>query len=347
MNNEEKREYISLQKAYDSIPFMSELMQKEDFFKKTPKTLYKFRKFDKYTVDMIENDYVYLTPARKLDDPFDCLTNIDFASIVKKHKGKYSLSSEMFEYVAEVVYSHPSSKELTKEGFLNMFKDCIENGTFNFDRAREILKTTEKLTYEQKFLLNLIIDFILDNYKNKDDKDDLKKFIKDMLESKKTVGICSFTTNLDNKPMWSLYANIYRGYCIEYKTPKRKNFINSLSPVIYSKDTENDIFKTIIKFNIESLIRNISDGKMKTNIGCATELLCTKDTDWESQSEWRLIGNAGYKETSMEIKNIYLGFKVSKKNESVIVDLARKKKFGVYKMNKPTGSKTITYIRLI
>ena len=76
MNNEEKREYISLQKAYDSIPFMSELMQKDDFLKKTPKTLYKFRKFDKYTVDMIENDYVYLTPARKLDDPFDCLFKI-------------------------------------------------------------------------------------------------------------------------------------------------------------------------------------------------------------------------------------------------------------------------------
>ena len=36
-----------------------------------PKILYKYRPFDKYTVEMFDNNYLYLSPADNLDDQFE------------------------------------------------------------------------------------------------------------------------------------------------------------------------------------------------------------------------------------------------------------------------------------
>lgn len=90
----------------------------------------------------------------------------------------------------------------------------------------------------------------------------------------------------------------------------------------------------------------MSDGKMSTNIGCFTQLLCTKDSDWSSQDEWRLIGKANKKCRPMKIKSIYLGFDVSEQNQNKVLEYAKKKHFIVYKMNKPNGSKNISYNKI-
>ena len=47
MTNEEKKEYLSLKLAYQSTPFISELEKRSHYFEMTPKTLFKYRKFDK------------------------------------------------------------------------------------------------------------------------------------------------------------------------------------------------------------------------------------------------------------------------------------------------------------
>lgn len=81
--------------------------------------------------------------------------------------------------------------------------------------------------------------------------------------------------------------------------------------------------------------------------GCFTQLICTKDSDWEYQDEWRIVGNANAKIKPMKIKSIYLGFDVSEENEKIIKELAMNKSFDIFKMNKPTGTKEITYTKII
>ena len=81
MTNDEKKEYLNLKVAYQSTPFLSELNKRKRYLSMTPRVLYKYRRFDKYSVDMIENDYVFLAPAGSLDDPFDCLTNINLEEV--------------------------------------------------------------------------------------------------------------------------------------------------------------------------------------------------------------------------------------------------------------------------
>ena len=42
----------------------------------TPQFLYKYRPFDRFTFDMLDNVHIYLCPAERLDDPSKC--KVDF-----------------------------------------------------------------------------------------------------------------------------------------------------------------------------------------------------------------------------------------------------------------------------
>lgn len=342
MTNEEKKEYLSLKLAYQSNPFISELEKRSDYISKTPKTLYKYRKFDEYTFDMIENEYVYFAPAGTHDDPYDCLTNIDLEGIYDVES--FNLSKEMMEYIVDVVFGHPHSGELDKSKLLEMLDKSTVDGNICDDILKRELDKNDTFTNEQKHIfLNAMINF-QNTIATIAEDDNLKNLFMVLMQSKEKVGVCSFTTKRDNKPMWSLYVNTYRGYCIEYETPFTKEILPNLCPVIYIKEFDNNIIKTIIKFSLETIIRFATNRQMKTDIGCFSKLTCTKDSDWEYQDEWRLVGDANSKVKPLKIKNIYLGFDVSKENEDRILEYASKHSFGVYKMDRPSGTKEITYV---
>ena len=52
-------------------------MTKDIYSYSGPRSLYKYRPFDKYTFDMLENKYVFLCVASALDDPSECVVTID------------------------------------------------------------------------------------------------------------------------------------------------------------------------------------------------------------------------------------------------------------------------------
>lgn len=345
MTNEEKKNYLNLKVAFQSTPFISELEKRNYFLSMTPKVLYKYRKFDEYTVDMIENDYVFLAPAGALDDPFDCLTNINLDSIYDKDS--FNLSNEMMEYIVDIIFSHPHSEDIDKQEMVAMINRCTIDGKLSNDLIKKELDINRILNVEQKDLfLNAMINF-QNVIANISEDDNLKKLFLFLMQSKEKVGVCSLTTKRDNKPMWSLYGDTYKGYCIEYETMFTNDLLPSLCPVIYTKEFDNNILKTVIKFSLETIIRFVSNGRIPTDMGCFTQLTCTKDSDWEYQDEWRIVGDANSKVKPMKIKSIYLGFNVSEKNENIIKELATKKSFSVLKMNKPTGTKEIIYNKLI
>ncbi len=345
MTNEEKKEYLNLKLAYQSTPFISELEKKNNYLLKTPKTLFKYRKFDEYAFDMIEKEYVYLAPAGSLDDPFDCLTNIDLENIYEPNS--FNLSREIVEYIVDVIFSHPHSGEIEKQKMLEMIDESIVNGMICNDVLMKELDKNNMLTNEQKHIfLNTMIN-IQNTISTITEDDNLKNLFMVLMQSKEKVGVCSFTTKRDNKPMWSLYADTYKGYCIEYETPFTEDILPNLCPVIYTKEVDDNIIKKMVKFSLETIIRFISSGQIKTEMGCFAELTCTKDSDWEYQDEWRLVGDANSKAKQFKIKNIYLGFDVSKENENKILEYASSFGFGVYKMDKPSGTKLIKYLRLI
>ena len=344
MTNDEKKEYLNLKIAYQSVPFIAELEKRNDYISMTPKILFKYRKFDEYTLDMLENDYVYMTPAGMLDDPYDCLSDANLDGIFEPdHK---TLTKEMMGYLVDIVFAHPHSKEIDKEEMLKLIDECTVGGVIKKEILEKRLDDFGALTLEQKDLFSNVMISFQNTMDTMASDESLKGLYGLFLSAKEKVGICSLTTKRDNKPMWSLYADLYKGYCVEYEIPMKKEIIDNLCPVIYSDEIDNNIVKATVKFAIETTIRFVSDGKMKTNMGCFTELLCSKDKDWEYQDEWRIIGAAGLKARGLIIKNIYLGFDVSPENERKIVECAKRKGFGVYKMEKPQDAHKITYLKV-
>lgn len=341
MTNKEKKEYLSLMLILRSQAFISELNRRNDFHSKTPKKLFKFRSFDEYAFDMLDNNYVYLSKAGDLDDPFDCLTNTNFDEIYEKDS--FNLSEKMMNFIIDIVLKYTPKDGIDRKQILEMIDRSTVDGKVDNTIWMSELDEANKLSNEQKnVLLNVFTNFdpVITDITS-DDR--LKGLIKNLIKSKNTVGVCSLTTKRDNKVMWSHYADVYKGYCIEYEIPQIDEVINNLCPVVYTRKFDNNITKKIVEFVLENIIRQISGGEIITNIGCFTELTCTKDTDWCYQDEWRLIGDANTKCNKLKIKAIYLGFDISKENENKIISYSENLGFKVYKMDKPSGAKKITY----
>lgn len=58
----------------NEIDFINAKMNRQNV--PIPQFLYKYRPFDEHTFDMLDNAYVYLCPAERLDDPSEC--KVDF-----------------------------------------------------------------------------------------------------------------------------------------------------------------------------------------------------------------------------------------------------------------------------
>ena len=78
-----------------------------------------------------------------------------------------------------------------------------------------------------------------------------------------------------------------------------------------------------------TIITGFSHGEIDADKTQFMRLFLTKNTKWEQQKEWRLIGVARGKMPAPTIKRIYLGRKVSFHNKQKMIEFACRKKFEV------------------
>ncbi len=340
MNNKEKRKYISDLLAYLSTPFMSEIETRKDFLRLTPTILYKYRSFDEHTFEMIEEDYSFLTPVKGLDDPFDCLNDFDTSEYYDKKTQK--ITPKAVDFIIKMVCPNGLQDLSTKE-VRNLAMQCIDENGIDFEKAPKIVRSNGITTIMEIEPVFIMFDSFNENFKNILQGAELDGFAKSAKDPGDRVGVCSLSETRDNKVMWSLYSNVYKGYCIEYEVPKRREATSNLCPVIYTKRSNNSFIEKMLEYFANSMLRSISNGNIKGNIGASMELFCTKDSDWSYQREWRLFGKAKDHFKYLKIKAIYLGFKVSKENETEMIRCAKEHKFKLFKMNQPNGKKKIEY----
>lgn len=165
-----------------------------------------------------------------------------------------------------------------------------------------------------------------------DGYNDLKEKIEDELDyyskSKinKNIYVSCFSERNNSILMWSHYANKHTGICIEYDFKDFCNKCKIVFPVIYTNRFENH--STII-------------GKENKNILFAI----TKAKDWRYEKEWRVIkvNRLDEYEKGMSIQApkpsaIYMGCKISKKDEEAIKDIIIEKNIDLYKMKLSRNS---------
>lgn len=206
-----------------------------------PSCLYRYRRFGDYWENEVKKGEIYLSEARKLNDPMDCLINLDLTEINE--------NSFFFEY------------------YRKKFK-------LSYDNYKQIVEQ------EKEILMNEFEYY----------RDDIR--------------IACFSENKNSNLMWSHYADMHHGFCIEYNTKYFKDIIKShLFPILYSKEKP-EIAKDFNK-NIRSAI---------------LKAFVFKDTEWSYEKEWRILE---YKDErnkicdKKSIKTIYLGAKCpeDKRNE--------------------------------
>lgn len=340
MNNKEKRAFISDSLIYNSTAFPEELINKQKFINSIPTILYKYRKFDKYAFEMIKDNYVYLTPVKGLDDPFDCFNDFTIDDLYNKKTGK--ITKKALDVIISFVYSF-CDKTRSKEEMKKIVYDCMTENGIDYEKAPKIVTQNGNIKTVEIEPFFIALNSFEENLKNVFDSSQMDGFAKSAYSPGDAVGVFSLSENRDNKVMWSLYGKNYEGYCIEYEIPRINDVINNLCPVIYTKKNNNRYIEKMLEYTLSALMRAITGGKVKGNLGAAMELFCTKDKDWSFQDEWRLIGSARDHCGLLKIKAIYLGFKVKKTNELRMKALANKYGFSLYKMNAPSGKKRITY----
>ena len=343
MTNKEKEQYLSDMMVFRSSPYLNELMGLKTFLERMPKTLYKYRSFDKYTKEMLEEPYVFLAPVKNLDDPFDCLVN---PGIGQSHKDKEkSIGLSMVDYVLDLVCSLGNAK-IDKKEARKIIPKCYIDGEYNEDRARKIIQESAFVPEEEKETLMTVLRNVDDSLKTIINDQAMENYVKISLDPGEIVGVCSFSMKRDNKVMWSLYGKKYEGYCVEYLVPNDDEVRFNLCPIIYKRNDDNNLIRKIVRFGIANIIRLWSEGKLNRGIGCMNELFCTKDIDWSYQDEWRLIGDARGHCTKLKIKAVYIGFKAKESNVRKIKRIAKKKAFEVFLMNPPRGKKKISYSKI-
>ena len=291
------------------------LQEKEDFSYKGPQFLYKYRAFDQYTYDMLENNYLFLCPSNGLDDKSECLANIDTSSFMDLTTNNLKVSG--LETIIQMI--KPYCKDDTFETVRNkIYEVSYRNGkvrnSFLLDIVPELQDCVNGID---------IVPFInaLANFSSRlDDPEINKNFVPAILFAlqRDKIGICSLGESADNEDLWDRYGKKHTGYCIEYETGdlfKRQ----VLLPVIYEEERQTNICLAIVNVFIGQLVMTFSNKQIPVDISQYLRLFVTKYKEWENQNEWRVVGNAFDKPTAPKVKKIVIGLLASQEDKTKMI----------------------------
>lgn len=212
--------------------------------------------------------------------------------------------------------------------FIN--KKTIKINKSNSQNSEEFMR----LTKEQQ-------DFVKPIYKNDDTVE--KRYINyvyRMSENARHITyIGSLSENNTSCAMWAHYANSYKGICIEY----------DLNEILFTKEWES--LQPVVYRN---RIPDFSKGRTQSerfNEQNLIYLAMVKGKEWAYEREWRFIYSIVDTDPYLIIKvptpkAIYLGLRISKKNEERISEIAKEKNIDVYKMKPPIESFEIQYEKM-
>lgn len=199
-----------------------------------------------------------------------------------------------------MVYKYYAPTDYNLDALINQYFWFSKKSNLNdpYEMNTQILETFPKF----RDLLNKR-GYDIDNYHKKVDN----------------YAICSFTTSYDNQHFWSLYAQNFEGWCLEFNSEKlvdsTKGVINKLYDVVYLDevpDLDNDSVQIpiyqdecggIITTPIVGLLMNEKEAEKLFEY-----LLCIKNREiWESEKEKRLVlGDIYLRQNGTNDKNGYI-----------------------------------------
>jgi hypothetical protein len=149
---------------------------------------------------------------------------------------------------------------------------------------------------------------------------DYRKIVRDITDTKSTVGIACFSETYDSILMWSHYAGNYSGICIGYSTRVLlKGLPDDASLVRLAYIDEPPLL-------VSSHVSDAGDA--------AIRILSQKQYNWAYEREWRVLGNIGavYYGRKEAIREISLGSRVDPDHKAQVLSAIRGTSIKAYMM---------------
>ena len=286
-----------------------------------PTTFFKYRPFDEFSFDMLENNYIYLCPAEKLDDPSECVTTINIENYYDVVND--SLRRECVEEIMKIIKPYMSQENYdlaTNEMHRIMTPDFRMRNHFLLDYSSELQKMCPGVDIAPIINWLANIPQMLDDPKV---KPQIEALIMKGMNARKETGICSLAESSDIKDMWEKYADNESGYCIEYDLSDYE-FKNLLFLVFYEDNKETNLIMQTVATFLGQMIFQLSNNQIDADRSQFLRLFLTKETKWSYQKEWRIIDKAGDKIKAPKINRIILGSKISDFNKKKIQEYCLK-----------------------
>ena len=192
-----------------------------------PRTLFKYRPFDEHTYDMLENEYLYLCPAKRLDDPSECSVSIDLQDYYDAHTNQ--LTKRCVRQIIESIRPYTSSENFQQ---VLMIIDGImtPNGLIKRNWLLDASFELQNLvpTIEIAPLINMLGN-IPESINEPNIRNQIEQLLLRAVKAREDFGICSLTIDGNNRDMWGNYTNGSAGYCMKKGELKEKANISSSS----------------------------------------------------------------------------------------------------------------------
>lgn len=350
MTKEEKEKYLRDTLLFKQFALLDAMngtnagKSAPEFFASLPKSLFKYRCFDEYAVEMIGNRYLYLCPAEKLDDPFECLVDMDISRFFDENR--QAINKVCYKMIVDIVLGFVP--EAQREHVRGLVYSCT-TPQYTLNRRKALGVFME----EQGDMPGVDVPMIINNignfpgqFQSPDMQERLGKLIKFSMDARKVIGICSLTENPASQVMWAMYGGNYSGYCVEYDFEHSVVAAIDTFPVIYDEGRKNNVVEAVVSMFLNGLVNRLTNGAMGTDQTQYFRMFLTKSDEWSFQDEWRVIGEAGKKVSAPPIKAIYIGHKADEGNVNAILELSRVMGFKVFRTRINSSTLKIDFVAL-
>lgn len=231
-----------------------------------PKRLFRFRAFEKKSVDAFQNDIIYAVTADKFNDPYDTLVRYDLEGVKK--------------WVNTVMNTET----------LGQMKTSFAQG---WDLPMEVNHILPKeMTDTLKVALSMIEDIKDFEGRIEDTRQKMISLIETYFPilsetSKRYSAIACFSESIESVLMWSHYANSHKGFALEYDfRPTLEEPIKNvgLFPIVYSEERLD-----ISDYIAYEFLRILGISAKMPDIAALIKNALWKSDIWTYEKEWRMI----------------------------------------------------------
>lgn len=264
-----KEAYVSLFKQWrnEDVPTQLALALK---ITNAPTRLFKYRRWNDHTIDILRQNVLWLTSPLRFNDPFDCWLSI---VLEKMHNWIFETCWEYALDSADWKFGRVTTRDTTR--ILNFA--AREN--IRAQRMPHIALVKAILAKHAQQGVQYI-DYIHWYVRNNANDTWMVSILASVRRARDRLRLTCFSEVCDSILMWSHYAGQHTGVVIEYSTNEilahDAVLRDSLHPVVYTDgvDDANRMFTHVID---------------PINPFLTTYCACRKAADWSYEREWRLV----------------------------------------------------------